>query len=87
MGVSADDNGLSPAWHETRDALADDWFTEHSATEDVTDGAVRAEPHLLQLELCGQGFIDRYIYRVKLESPVQNEHLCHGLDTILGRFS
>lgn len=52
--VTADDNGLGPAGNETRDGLAEDRLAENGTAQDVTDGAVRAWPHLLQLELCNQ---------------------------------
>uniref|UniRef100_A0A0N5A0Y6 NAD-specific glutamate dehydrogenase n=1 Tax=Parastrongyloides trichosuri TaxID=131310 RepID=A0A0N5A0Y6_PARTI len=49
-GVTADDDWLGPARNQTRDVLADDWFAEDYAAEDVADGAVRRLPHLLQAE-------------------------------------
>lgn len=44
-GVTADDNGLVPAGHQTGDAGDDDGLTEDGTAEDVTDGTVGGEPH------------------------------------------
>ena len=49
--MAADDDGVLPAWYWTGDTSQDDGLAEDGATKDVTDGAVRALPHLLQLEL------------------------------------
>jgi hypothetical protein len=35
--VAADDDGLSPSWDGSRNALKDDWLAEDGATEDVAD--------------------------------------------------
>lgn len=51
MRVSANDDALGPARHQARDGLAEDGLTEHSASKDVTNGTIRTQPHLLQLEL------------------------------------
>lgn len=45
---------LRPARHQARDVAADDGLAEHGAAQDVTDGAVRRLPHLLQAELWGE---------------------------------
>ena len=50
--MTANDDGLRPSWYEPGDLLTDDWLPEHGASEDVPDGTVRTQPHLLQLELC-----------------------------------
>jgi hypothetical protein len=50
VGMTTDDNTLGPAWHQARDVLADDGFTKHCATQDVTDRPIGRLPHLLQLE-------------------------------------
>ena len=52
VGVTANGDGLGPTWHKPGNFLADDWLAEHCATQDVTDRAIGAQPHLLQLELC-----------------------------------
>lgn len=52
MGVPADDYGLSPSRHESWNGLAQNGFLEDCASEDVTDGSIGGQPHLLQLELC-----------------------------------
>lgn len=49
--VPADDDRLLPAGHQTRYVLTDDRLAEHRAAQYVSDGAVGALPHLLQLEL------------------------------------
>ena len=46
-----DADRLGPAGHETRDGLTDDGLAEDSSAENVPDGPVRREPHLLQAEL------------------------------------
>lgn len=40
MGMSANDDTLGPAGYKTRNGLAEDGFTEYSATQDVTDGTI-----------------------------------------------
>ena len=50
--MTTDDNGLGPARNETGNHLAEDGLAKHRAAKDVTDGAIRAQPHLLQIELC-----------------------------------
>lgn len=50
VGMTANDNGFLPARHQTRDVAADDCLAEHSATQDVTDGAIGGLPHLLEVE-------------------------------------
>ena len=51
-GVTADDDGLGPAGNKTGNHLAEDGLAEHCASQDVTDGAIGTQPHLLQVELC-----------------------------------
>ena len=46
-----DANGPGPSGHQSGDGLADDRLPEDGAAEDVPDGAVGREPHLLQTEL------------------------------------
>lgn len=50
-GVSADGDGLRPAWNKPGNVLADDWLAEDGAAQDVPDGAVGALPHLFQAKL------------------------------------
>lgn len=50
MGMSANCDWVCPAWYQPRDFLTDDWFPEYCAAQNVSDGTVRAEPHLFQLE-------------------------------------
>jgi len=59
-GVAADDDGLFPAWDETRDAWDDDGFAEDRAAEMIPDGAVGAQPHFLEVELLHPLLIGRY---------------------------
>lgn len=49
--MSSNDDGFDPARHQPGDVLTDDGFSEHGATQNVTDGAVGGAPHLLQVEL------------------------------------
>ena len=51
MSVSADDDGLLPAWNKERHIVADDGLSEDGTIEDVADGSIGRLPHLLQLEL------------------------------------
>lgn len=44
-GVAADNNGSFPAGNEAGNGGDHDGFTEDSAAEDVTDCAVRGQPH------------------------------------------
>ena len=55
--MSSDDDRFFPSGDESGDVLDDDGFSEDGAIEDVSDGAVGAFPHLLQLELLDSGFI------------------------------
>lgn len=52
-GMTTNNNGLSPARHQTRNVLDDDGLTEDGSSQDVTDGSVGGLPHLLKLELFG----------------------------------
>src|SRR5690606_34275298 len=58
-GMTPDDDRLRPARHQPRDVLADDGLAEDDAAEDVTDGAVRRLPHLLEAEFLHPRFIRR----------------------------
>jgi len=46
-GMSANDDWMSPAGNQTRNLFAENWFPEDCATEDVSDGTVGTQPHLL----------------------------------------
>ncbi len=59
VGVAADDDRLRPAGHEARHVLADDRLAEDDAAEDVADRAVRALPHLLEIELLHARLVGR----------------------------
>lgn len=65
--VSADGDGLRPAGNQPRNVLADDWLTEDGAAQDVSDGTVRALPHLLQAKF----------YEVKRKTPHVNLNKVH----------
>ncbi len=47
-GVSADNDGLVPAWHQLRDVADNNGLSEDRATNDVTDGTVGGLPHLFE---------------------------------------
>ena len=51
MCVPADADGLGPAGYQAGDGLAQDRLAEDGSPEDVPDGAIGGEPHLLELEL------------------------------------
>ena len=57
--MTADDDRLGPAGHQTRHVLANDRLPEHRPAEDVADGAVRRAPHLLQTELLDARLVRR----------------------------
>lgn len=44
-GVTADDDGLLPAGHETGDSVDNDGLTEDGSAKSVSDGAVGGKPH------------------------------------------
>lgn len=49
--MTADDNRLRPSGYDARNVLTDDGLAEHCPAQDVPDGAVWTQPHLLQLIL------------------------------------
>ncbi len=55
--MAPDNNRLLPARHEARDAGDDDGLAEDGAAEDVADGAVGGQPHLLEVELLDARFV------------------------------
>ena len=55
--VPADDDRLGPAGHQTGDVGDDDRRAEDGAAQDIPDGAVRREPHLLEVELLDAGLV------------------------------
>ena len=57
--MTPDDNWVLPSRYWLRDTIQDNGLTEDSATENVSDSAVRAPPHLLQLELLHTRLIGR----------------------------
>ena len=55
--VPADDDRLRPARHQSRHVLDDDRRAEDRAAQDVSDGAVGRQPHLLEVELLDARFV------------------------------
>lgn len=55
--VSADDDGRSPTWDETRDIADDDWLTEDSTIQNVSNRTVGGLPHLLEVELLNSSLV------------------------------
>lgn len=49
--VPSNDDGFDPSGYQLGNGLANDRFTEHGTTEDVTDGSVGTQPHLFEFEL------------------------------------
>lgn len=49
--VTTDDDGLGPTGNRAREVVQDDGRTEHGTAKNVSDGAVRREPHLLEAKL------------------------------------
>lgn len=63
--MSTNDNGLDPSWNRPWDRVDDDWLTEDGTTEDVSNGSVWRQPHLLELKFlhsrlvgCDRGTLD-----------------------------
>lgn len=89
--MTSNDDSFGPTRHQPGDCLADDWLSEHGATQDVSDSAIGAEPHLLELKLCNKHVFKGFILIVDrpLNSHVTCEavrstsillsHLCIGL--------
>ena len=48
--MTTDNNRVGPARHQARDIVDHDGFAEDNAAQNVPDGAVRADPHLLEAE-------------------------------------
>jgi hypothetical protein len=55
--VPADNDGLFPSRDESWDVLDNDWFSEDSSIEDVSDGSIGTFPHFFQVELLDSGLI------------------------------
>lgn len=55
--VTSDDDGFFPAWDESWDVADEDWFSEDSSIELVSDGPIWGLPHLLEVVLLDSGFI------------------------------
>ena len=51
MQLITDANWPSPSRHQPGNGLADDGLSEDGSAENVSDGSVGREPHLLQTEL------------------------------------
>lgn len=49
--MAAYDDGFHPSSHKPGDVFTDNSFSEDSATQNISDGAIRRLPHLFQLEL------------------------------------
>ncbi len=55
--VTADDDGIGPAGDEARNVVDHDRLTEDHAAENVTNRAVGADPHFLEVEFLDAGFV------------------------------
>ena len=55
--MPADDDRLGPTGYQTRDVGDDDRRAEDCAAQDVSDGAVGRQPHLLEVELLDPGLV------------------------------
>ena len=53
----ADHDGLLPARDQPGDVLHNNGFSEHCAVEDVSDGAIGGDPHLLEAKLLDSALI------------------------------
>lgn len=56
-GVSANDDGFSPAWHKSWNILDNDGLTKDCAPKFISNRAVRGLPHLLELKLSNAGLV------------------------------
>lgn len=52
MGMSANDDGLSPTRDQARNIFANDGLSEYCSSQNVTDGSIGWFPHFFQIELC-----------------------------------
>lgn len=50
MSVTSYDDRSSPASNQSRNVFTNNWLSEHSATKNISQGAVRRLPHFLQLK-------------------------------------
>lgn len=57
--MTANHDRARPAWDETWNVRAQNWFAEHGSAQDVANRSVRTQPHLLQLELLHSLLIGR----------------------------
>jgi hypothetical protein len=57
VSVSADDDRFLPAGDEPGDVIDDDWLSEDSTIQDVSDGSIGTLPHLLEFELLNSGLV------------------------------
>jgi hypothetical protein len=55
--VSSDNNWLGPAWNAFGNVFDDNWLTEDSTAENVSNSAVGWLPHLLEVEFLNTSFI------------------------------
>ena len=55
--MSSNDDGFVPVLDESGNVLDDDWFSENSSVEVVSDGSVGTLPHFFKFELFDSGFV------------------------------
>eukprot|EP00354_Favella_ehrenbergii_P012733 CAMPEP_0170461958 /NCGR_PEP_ID=MMETSP0123-20130129/7655_1 /TAXON_ID=182087 /ORGANISM="Favella ehrenbergii, Strain Fehren 1" /LENGTH=452 /DNA_ID=CAMNT_0010727081 /DNA_START=45 /DNA_END=1403 /DNA_ORIENTATION=- len=55
--VSANDDGLGPAWHAAGNIGNHNRLSEHGTVKDISDGSIGAPPHLLEVELLDTALI------------------------------
>ena len=44
-GVTTDDDGLLPSWHQSGDSRDDNGLAEDGTSQGISDGAIRRQPH------------------------------------------
>ena len=49
--MSSNDNGFLPSWDQSGNVFDDDWFSEDSSVQNVSDCPIWTFPHFFQIEL------------------------------------
>ena len=57
VGVSTNNDGLSPSWNKSGNVGDNDWLSEDCTIKDVSNGSVWRFPHLLETEFLDSIFI------------------------------
>src|SRR4051812_23624138 len=77
MGMTTNNDWLSPAWNYSWYVLADDGLSEDGTVKNVSDGSVRRFPHFLQFE-----FFHSFLIRSNSSALNTNLVLFNGMSGI-----